>query len=273
MQLADPLVASWKAHLSLQFEKDSSRTFLARRHSDGPLVVQKPLYPEGPELCHAIVVHPPGGIAGGDELSIHVKSEKDSSALLTTPGAGKWYRTAGPWAKQKLVFEVDGDLEWLPRETIVFDGALAELQCNVDLKNDARFIGWEIVCLGRTGSGERFDKGEIKTETSVARDGKPLFFERGRIEGGGGLMRSPAGLGGRTVFGTLVAAAEIEANLLSECRKHVPLCAATLLPGVLVARYLGDSSEEAMRLFTRLWSVLRPAVCGRCAVAPRIWST
>jgi urease accessory protein len=273
MQLAEPIAASWKAHLSLQFEKDSSRTFLARRRSDGPLVVQKPLYPEGPELCHAIVVHPPGGIAGGDELSLHVKSEKDSSALLTTPGAAKWYRTAGPWAKQKLVFAVDGDLEWLPRETIVFDGALAQLECEIRLGAAARYIGWEIVCLGRTGSGERFDKGEIRTETSVARNGRRLFFERGRIEGGGSLMRSPAGLGGRTVFGTLVAAAEIETNLLSECRKRVPLCAVTLLPGLLVARYLGDSSEEAMRLFTQLWSVLRPAVCGRPAIEPRIWRT
>jgi urease accessory protein len=273
MQLGEPVAASWKASLSLGFQNVDHKTVLAERRSEGPLVVQKPLYPEGPELCQAIVVHPPGGIAGGDELSIHVKSEKDSCALLTTPGAGKWYRTAGPWAKQKLAFEVEGNLEWLPRETIVFDGARAELQCNVHLENDGRFIGWEVVCLGRAGSGERFDRGEIRTETSVARNGRRLFFERGRIEAGGNLMRSPAGLGGRTVFGTLVAAAEIETNLLNECRKRVPPCAVTLLPGLLVARYLGDSSEEAMRLFTRLWSVLRPAVCGRPAIEPRIWRT
>lgn len=273
MQLAESVAASWKAQLSLEFQRVGEKTVLTKRDSDGPLVVQKPLYPEGPALCHAIVVHPPGGIAGGDELSIKVRSERQSAALLTTPGAGKWYRTAGPWAKQKLVFAVDGDLEWLPRETIVFDGALAQLECEIRLGAGARYIGWEIVCLGRTGSGERFDKGEIRTETSVARKGRRLFFERGRIEGGGSLMRSPAGLGGRTVFGTLVAAAEIEANLLSECRKRVPLCAVTLLPGLLVARYLGDSSEEAMRLFTRLWSVLRPAVCGRRAIEPRIWRT
>jgi urease accessory protein len=273
MQLAEPVAASWKAHLSLRFRREGARSTLSEKRSDGPLVVQKPLYPEGPELCHAIVVHPPGGIAGGDELDIEAKSEKGSSALLTTPGAARWYRTSGPWAKQKLSFEVDGALEWLPRETIVFDGALAELQCDVHLKNGGRFIGWEVVCLGRTGSGERFDKGEIRIRTSVARDGRQLFFERGRIEGGGGLMRSPVGLGGRTVFGTLVAAAEIETNLLGECRSRVPLCAVTLLPGVLIARYLGDSSEEAMRLFTQLWSVLRPAVCGRAAVEPRIWRT
>jgi urease accessory protein len=273
MQLAEPVAASWKAHLSLRFRRDGARSTLSERRSDGPLVVQKPLYPEGPELCHAIVVHPPGGIAGGDDLFLGVKSEKESAALLTTPGAARWYRSAGRWAKQKLLFKVDGSFEWLPRETIVFDGALAELQCDIQLKNDGRFIGWEVVCLGRTGSGERFDKGEIRIETSVARDGRRLFFERGRIEGGGRLMRSPAGLGGRTVFGTLVAAAGIETDLLSECRNRVPRCAVTLLPGLLIARYLGDSTEEAMHLFTQLWSLLRPAVCGRSAVEPRIWRT
>jgi urease accessory protein len=272
MQLAEPVAASWKASLSLDFQSVHGKT-VARHRSDGPLVVQKPLYPEGPERCHAIVVHPPGGIAGGDELFLHVKAESKANALLTTPGAAKWYRSAGAWAKQTLRFEVEGSLEWLPRETIVFDGALAELQCEIHLKNGGRFVGWEVVCLGRTGSDERFDKGAIRLLTSVARDGRQLFFERGRIEGGGSLMRSAAGLGGRTVFGTLVAAAEIEADLVSECRMRVPLCAVTLLPGLLIARYLGDSGEEAMRLFTQLWSVLRPAVCGRAAVEPRIWRT
>jgi urease accessory protein len=237
-------------------------------------VVQKPLYPEGPEVCHIIVVHPPGGIAGGDELVVDVKTAKEASVVLTTPGAGKWYRSAGPWAKQRLSFDVAGALEWLPRETIVFDAAFAALECEVNLEDDARYIGWEVVCLGRTGSGERFGKGEVRIETSVARNGKPLFFERGRIEGGGPLMRSPAGLGGRTVFGTLIAfAGRIEMNLLAECRKQVPECAVTLLPGLLVARYLGDSSEQAMHCFTALWSLLRPELVGRPAVAPRIWRT
>ena len=272
MQLAEPVVASWKAHLSLHFQKDAQRTVLAKR-SDGPLVVQKPLYPEGADLCHAIVVHPPGGVVGGDELFLEIRSERESDALLTTPGAGKWYRSSGPWAKQKLFFELEGSVEWLPRETIVFDGALAELHCDIDLKDRGRFIGWEVVCLGRTGAGKRFDRGEIRIETSVTRDGRRLFFERGRIDGGGSLMRSPVGLAGRTVFGTLVAAGEIETVLLNECRKRVPQCAVTLLPGLLIARYLGDSSEEAFQAFVSLWKLLRPAVLRREAVEPRIWRT
>ena len=270
MQLAEPPVASWKAELSLRFGFSEGKSVLAGKKSEGPLVVQKPLYPEGPEVCHAIVVHPPGGIAGGDELSLSVRTETEAKALLTTPGAGKWYRTAGPWAKQTLEFDVAGKLEWLPRETIVFDGALAGLGCTVRLGREASFIGWEVVCLGRRGSGERFDRGELRSETRVLREDRLLFFEKSRIDAGGRLMRSAAGLGGRSVFGTMLATGDFSKTDALRSEKHI---AVTQLPGLLVARYLGDSGEEALRGFTRLWCLLRPAVAGRAAVEPRIWST
>src|SRR5882672_8293826 len=151
MQLADPLAQAWKAELRLRFAAEGGRTVLRERRSEGPLVVQKPLYPEGEAVCHAIVVHPPGGIAGGDELDLQVSAATGSHALLTTPGAGKWYRSAGPLARQSLHFDVAGTLEWLPRETIVFDGAHASFECTVELRNDARYIGWEVLCLGRSG--------------------------------------------------------------------------------------------------------------------------
>jgi urease accessory protein len=264
----EALASSWRAQLALEFERDGNKTVLTRRDSDGPLVVQKPLYPEGDEVCHAIVVHPPGGIAGGDELSLQVKTQ--GHALLTTPGATKWYRTAGPWASQKLEFEVDGTLEWLPRETIVFDGALAQLECEIRLGAAARYIGWEIVCLGRTGSGERFSRGKLRLGTRIMKEGKLVWLERGEIEGGGALMRSPIGLDDRSVFGTFVATG-VPAELLAECRKIV--AAVTLLPGLLIARTLGDSTEQAFRQFTDLWGLLRPALIGREAQPPRIWRT
>src|SRR5512147_1863763 len=170
MQLAEPVAQSWSARLQLGFEQRAGRTVLAERRHDGPLVVQKPLYPEGDAVCHAIVVHPPAGIAGGDELELHARAGDGAHALLTTPGAGKWYRSAGPWASQKLRFEVAGALEWLPQETIVFEGALARLSTQVRLQGDARYLGWEILCLGRTGSGEKFGKGEVRLDTALYRD-------------------------------------------------------------------------------------------------------
>jgi urease accessory protein len=258
MQLAEPVAAPWTASLSLGFRQVEEKTILAERRSEGPLVVQKPLYPDGPERCHAIVVHPPGGIAGGDELALDVSVEKEANALLTTPGAAKWYRSAGAWAKQTLRFEVDGSLEWLPRETIVFDGALAEVQTQVVLSEGARYIGWEVACLGR------FTRGRLRTETRIMQGTRMLFIEKGEIEGGGRLMRSSVGLGGRSVFGTFIATS----GAAAAARGGVPELAITQLPGLLVGRYVGDSSEEALHAFTRLWQLVRPG-----AVEPRIWAT
>jgi urease accessory protein len=268
MQLAEPLQASWQARLSLEFRNENQRTVL-RRESAGPLGVRKPLYPEGNELCHAIVVHPPGGIAGGDDLALQVTADKDAAALLTTPGAGKWYRSGGPWARQRLLFNVAGALEWLPRETIVFDGALADLGCDVTLGSEARYIGWEVVCLGRTGSGERFSRGKIRIANNILKHGKLLWTERGEIEGGGILMRSPVGLAGRSVFGTFIAT-DVPAHLVKACKQ---IAATTVLPGLLIARYLGDSTEDALNCFVAIWKLLRPSAMGRDAVLPRIWST
>jgi urease accessory protein len=277
MRVAEPLAPSWKASLALGFSFENRRTALSRKLHDGPLVVQKPLYPEGDEVCHAIVVHPPGGIAGGDELDLQVKAQENASALLTTPGATRWYRSAGALAKQSIALEVGGTLEWLPQETIVFDGALAQTETAADLAAAACLIGWDIVCLGRTGSGERFTRGSYRTSLQVRREGRLLWLERGRIDGGSPLLASPAGLSGSSVFGTLfVSSLKLNQGLLNELRKTGPATgrgAVTLLPGILLARYLGDSSEAARRYFIALWRILRPALSGRAMIEPRIWGT
>ena len=277
MRVAEPLSSTWKARLHLDFSWQGEKTVLSGKRHDGPLVVQKPLYPEGDGVCHAIVVHPPGGIAGGDELEISAAVGEKAAALLTTPGAAKWYRSAGPRAKQSIAFDVKGLLEWLPQETIVFDGARAELACEVDLGSGATFIGWDIVCLGRTGSGERFTRGTYCFSTAVRRANRLLWLERGRIDGGGRLLQSPAGLGGKPVFGTLFASSvTLDRDLVTTMRNEMPESGdgtMTLLPGILLARYLGDSSEAAKRYFGALWRILRPALAGREAIEPRIWRT
>ncbi len=272
MRIAEPIFASWKAELSLGFRYEEPRTVLAKKRFTGPLVVQKPLYPEGDAVCHAIVVHPPAGIVGGDQLSLRVTVEPRAAVLLTTPGASKWYRSAGPWASQKLRFEVDGSLEWLPQESIVLDGALADIECEVNLGDDASYLGWEILCLGR-GAEDRFSTGRIELRNKIYRNGKPLWRERGAVNAGGRLMHSPAGLGGQSVCATLITAAPaIDRNIVPACRAVADV-AVTLLPGVLIARHLGDSSELAKRRFGELWQILRPAILGRAAQTPRIWRT
>ncbi len=274
-------INGWQASLALRFERREDATVLAERRHRGPLRVQKALYPEGQGVCHAIVLHPPAGIAGGDQLDIAIELGAAAHALLTTPGAGKWYRSAAPWARQTLNFEVAADavLEWLPQETIVFDGALANMENRVRLAAGAGYLGWEVLCLGRRAANERFGQGELRLATRIEQEGKLLWLEQGRLAGGSPLLTSPVGLAGYSVSATLLAAGRpVEAALLSACRAIVPVESGaqhglTVLPQLLVARYLGHSSEAARAWFVQLWRVLRPALLGREAQPPRIWNT
>lgn len=272
-------LGSWRAQLALEFERRAARTVLSARRHDGPLVIQKPLYPEGDEVCHAIIVHPPGGIAGGDDIQLNARLDVNAHALLTTPGAGKWYRSVGAEARQCIDFDVGGGacLEWLPQENIIFNGASATLRTAVRLSGDGSFIGWEVYCLGRSGSEEKFSTGSFRARTLIERGSRPLWLENGRLEGGGAALQSSVVLAGQTVVGTLIAASDkLDSAVLGVCREVQPRTgdgAVTLLPGLFVGRYLGGSSEAAKNYFIKLWHNLRPVVAGRKAIDPRIWRT
>ncbi len=270
----------WEARLALEYRRRAERTVLARRSHSGPLRVQRDLYPEGEGTCHTIVVHPPGGIAGGDTLQVNAVLGPQSAALLTTPGAGKWYRTQGSPARQDLEFtlEAGASLEWLPQETILFDGAVAQMKTRVHLEGDAAYTGWEILCFGRAASGQRFASGMLTQNTEIRADGERLWAEQAQVAGDDPLFASPVGLDGHAVCGTLLAAGrEISNDVLAACRA-VPagegaIAGVTRLPRVLIARWLGDAGEDARRYFFALWAQLRPAMKGCAAIEPRIWST
>jgi urease accessory protein len=270
---------SWRAQLALGFARREARTILSSRHHHGPLVIQKPLYPEGDEVCHTILIHPPAGIAGGDELEIDLRLDAGAQVLVTTPGAAKWYRSAAPWAHQRnsLAVAAGACLEWLPQETIVFNGALGGLNTVVKLEEDASFLGWEIVCLGRTGSGESFNAGAWRARTAVERNGSPVWLERSQWDGGGAALGSQAILAGQPVAGTFIAASSRCDDLsLDRCRAAKPLTGAgavSRLHQLIVGRYLGRSSEAAKNYFVQLWRILRPVLLGRPANEPRIWRT
>lgn len=269
----------WAARLDLGFERVGERTMLATRRHCGPLRVQKPLYPEGAGVCQAIVVHPPGGIAAGDTLAIAIDAGERAHAQLTTPGAAKWYRSAGPVARSDTVLRVrDGAIvEWLPQETLLFDGARAAIGLRIELGADARFIGWEVTHLGRTASGERYLSGRLSQVLELVHGATMLWCERAVVDGGSRTLQSGAMLNGAPAFGTLVAAGrDVDDVVLAACRAASPESgegAVTRLPQLLVARYRGDSARAARTYFATLWRLLRPALAGRVAVAPRIWST
>jgi urease accessory protein len=271
--------AGWEARLELRFEREVSRTVLAARRHIGPLRVQKALYPEGPGVCQVVVVHPPGGIVGGDSLTIEADAGQFAHAQLTTPGAAKWYRSAGHVARSDTVLRVAAGalVEWLPQETILFDGARAAIRLRVELAGDARFIGWDVTHLGRTASGERFASGHLHQTLELRRDDTMLWCERAVLEGGSRALQSGAILDGAPGFGTMIAAgADVDDGVLAACRAASPASgvgAVTRLPLLLVARYRGGCAQAARTYFASLWRILRPALAGRDAVAPRIWNT
>ncbi len=281
-----PAPQSWQARLSLGFTDDGGVTRLIERDHFGPLRVQKPLYPEGGQVCHAIIVHPPGGVVGGDALAIAVRVGAAAQAFITTPGAAKWYKANGKRSMQTVRLEVGAGatLEWMPQETIFFDAAQVQLTQEVSLEKEATYIGCEILCFGRTASGESFNSGKIMQRNTIRRAGKLIWFEQGTLAGGDAMMHSPMGLAGKTVCATLIAAGKsIPAALLNAIRDEAKVLLAADDAGgsfgvsqtksIFVARYLGDSSEVARRLMLCVWRHLRPELVGRLAIVPRIWNT
>jgi len=309
--LASVTSASWRARLALRFAVRGAKTCLVQRHHTGPLQVQRAFHPEPeppPGCCHVYVLHPPGGLAGGDELALTVDVEEGAAALLTTPSATKFYRARAGYgqAAQEQVLRVakHASLEWLPQETILFRGAEARLGTRVELSEDAAFLGWEIVCLGRPAAGERFEQGRLSQRFEIWRDGQPLSLERWELEAGEALT-APWGLGGQSTYGTFVCVGafangddeeawtarlqalralgvgDTGADGMTEAADdgaardsgRLPWLTASRLEGALVLRYLGGSAAEARDWFAKAWALLRPGLLGRAACSPRIWAT
>lgn len=271
---------SWDAQLDLSFALRAGRTTLTRRSSRGPLAVQKMLYPEGDLVCHAILLHPPGGIAGGDRLQIAIELEAGAHALLTTPGATKWYRSSGSEASQSVGISVGANAvcEWMPQENIFFDAVHAGNSLSVDLQEGAVFFGWDVMCLGRTASGERFQAGQIRQHLRVTRGARPLFEELGILEGGGTLLDSPIGMAGYPLCGTFImAGAAVSHDALDFCRNLAPAgdCkwGVSVIGELLVARCLARTSEATRAYFLKMWEHLRPEYAKVPARVPRIWAT
>jgi urease accessory protein len=274
----DGLAAAWHASLALRVRAAGGRSRLEAVHR-GPLRVQKALYPEGPSPCHAVVLHPPGGIAGGDALEIAVDVGAGAHALVTTPGAAKWYKANGRRASQDVRLAVAGALEWLPQETIIFDAAAARSTIDIELADGASMIGWDIVAVGRAAAGERFAQGDFSQTIRLRVGGALVWVERTRLVGGDGLLDSPIGLAGRHVFGSLWATGPtIDDNTLEQARaalaEHGTAAPLTrLAPRLLVARTSAGSTPAVRAALGAAWSVLRPLVLQRPAVPPRLWAT
>lgn len=274
--MSEPSNLGWFAKLQLGFRHSPHKTLLAERHRQGPLAVQKAFYPEG-DVCHVYLLHPPGGIAGGDQLHIQIHLAAKTSALITTPGATKFYRSIEPWAEQRQHLSVDGGcLEWFPQENIFFPQAKAKLTTEIHLNQNARFIGWEINCLGRPVIQELFSEGKAIFQLRLYKEGLPLLLERLPVLDHT-MLNGTANLRGQPVFASFYAT-PVNNEMVQAARGSLPTpykeqCAITCVNEVLVVRYLGNSTESVRQLFVHIWKVLRPLILQREACVPRIWLT
>jgi urease accessory protein len=274
----------WPGHLQLNYRRDGATTTAHDRHH-GPLRVLQRLYPEGPGICHHVLVHPPGGIVGGDTLDIDLHLAEGSHAVITSPGATRFYRSAGEPAVQTLRARLDEGtrLEWLPLETIAHSGCLGENHLRFELAPGAQMLGWDVLALGLPASGEAFDRGRFTQH--IALPGR--WLERGVIDAQDHrLLHSPLGLAGHTVMGTLWFASgtpwsDIEREALIDAAREAvaahPLArtAGVTAPsdGTLVLRALAHRVEPLMNLLAQVRGCWRSLGWSLTAQPPRIWRT
>ncbi len=267
---------SWQARLHLDFKAAVHKTVLSGIRRAGPLSVQRAFYPEG-NVCHIYLLHPPGGVVGGDRLDININVQSQSHALLTTPGATKFYRSQGGTAVLKQHFTVADDavFEWLPQENIFFPGARLNSELTLNLAARAKAAVWEIQCLGRPVINEVFSSGILDSHWKILRDGKPVFIERLQVDKDS--LNVLSNLAGNPVTGTFLITGATR-SLLESAREvsaadPCESLAMTLIDDLLVVRYLGGSTETARNCFTRIWQHTRESCMGKSAMLPRIWNT
>jgi urease accessory protein len=251
--------------------------------------VQRPFYPEGKSSCHIYLLHPPGGLVGGDTLECTLSLASGAHGLVTTPSAGKAYRVAnGHEQRQHSSLHVadDAALEWFPQECIAFNGARARISTHIHFGANATVLGWDMLCLGRPASNERFTQGQVRQHLELYCEGKPLLIERAHFDGDSPIMDARWGLQGQPVLGTLYCYcpnADKREDALKQVRSALeilqkpgdtrPRHAATLVNQLLLVRYLGASTEQCREMFIALWKILRPLLLERSACVPRIWNT
>lgn len=264
----------WQARLELGYGWRHGRTTLLHRRHVGPLRVQKPFYPED-EVVHTYLLHPPGGMVGGDDLTVNVHLEPKAHALITNPGANKIYRTRHQPVYLRQDLQVDGTLEWLPQETIVFDGGALEAQTTLHLGAGARFILWELPCLGRPAANEAYTDGSTRLKTRIVQGSKLLYEDHFQLKGGDRVYSSPVGLNGNSASGSMLAY-PVQESLVTQLRSKLeiqPSIQMTCMDQLLVVRGLANQSQELKNAFIDVWQELRPQLLSLPAVRPRIWNT
>jgi urease accessory protein len=274
----------WHAHLQLDYRLESNRS-VARFQHDGPLRILQSLYPEGDAVCHNVLVHPPGGLVGGDTLDIRLHAAAGAHGLVTTPGATRFYKSAGEPAVQRSTIRLDAGarLEWLPLEAIAYNGCRAQNELRFSLAEGAELLGWDVTAFGLPSAQQPFVQGSFRQHIELP----GVWLERGLIDAADTrLLDSPLGLAGQRCMASLFFAAgskltrERRQQALDIAREVMESHALRDTAGatspdaqVVVVRALAPLVEPAMDLMRKVWLAWRAHFWALPASSPRIWST
>ncbi len=275
--LAEVPLSNWHGKLNLVYAHNQGKTALIHNQNQAPLKVQRPFYPEGQEVCHSVILHTAGGVVGGDRLSSNFHLQPNAQALITTAAASKIYRSNGTQARQSIEVHVaeGACLEWLPQETIVFNGAIYRQDLRVELATGSCWLGWEITRFGRSARGEKFLLGEWRSHTEIWQQGVPLWIDRQWLPGSEEVFHSPHGLFGKPIVGSLVWVGQSVSSSIVE--KALSLwhgegeAGVTRLENGLLCRYRGSQTQEVRNWFISVWQLLRQLFLVRSHCVPRVW--
>ena len=274
---------AWHARLQLDYLFEQQRSVARHTHS-GPLRILQSLYPEGDAVCHNVLVHPPGGLVGGDRLDLEVSVGPGAHGLITTPGATRFYRSAGELALQNTHLRVasGGRLEWLPAEALCYNDCRAENHIVFDLAPGAELIGWDVTALGLPNANQPFNSGQIVQHLEMP----GTWLERGRIDAADQrLMTSPLGLNGHKCLASMFflagtplerhrrqQALDLVREIIEASALKDTVGATSPNPQVVVVRALAPLVEPAMQVMQQVWKAWRAHFWRLPAVKPRIWA-
>jgi urease accessory protein len=257
---------------------DNGVTRLVELHQRDPLSLRLPQPGRG-DIFEASLITTSGGVVGGDGLRIEITAGADSALRVYPQAAEKVYRSLGADSRIAVGLNAAAGawLEWLPQETILFDGARLRRDTNVELAPGARVLAGEFLVFGRRASGERLSRGLIHDGWRIRCGGKLAWADALHLEGDlAAPLASPACLGGVTAFASLIYAAEDAAAQLEALRDLLPeepagaQHALTVVNGLVVGRFLGEALA-VRRSYGAFWAAARARLAGLPAALPRLW--
>jgi urease accessory protein len=248
---------------------------LSHLYQRQPLRVLFPI-PESGDLPIAAIATTSGGIVGGDRQRIEIRLGAGARAHATTAAAEKVYRSLGATSRiaQSFVLGADSWLEFLPPETILYDGARLARRTSVDLAAGAGFLGGGITVFGRRARGERFTRGFLHDLWEIRRDGTLVWGDALLLDGDiAATIADPACFDGAAACATLILAVADPQPFLAPARDRLGegRCGATIVNGVLVARWLADDPSALRRAYADLACYLRHRAMGLPPLLPRLW--